>query len=257
MPTILIISSHVAASRVGGAAQAAWLERAGVDTILVPTVAYGRHPGLGPPGGGPLSQEMFEGLLAGVEASGALASLDAVIAGYFATPEQVLAAAAVIYSARAEAPGVGIVVDPIMGDEERQLYVRPDVADAIGRELVPRADLITPNTWELARLSGLPVKGAAAAAVAARSVGRPALISSIPLGEDIGVLLVSPEGDWLARHRRQASAPKGTGDLLTASFVGHLVRGRSPVEALEASVSDTAAAVAGTPVEVRLESLAR
>ena len=31
------------------------------------------------------------------------------------------------------------------------------VAEAIATELVPRADVLTPNAWELDRLSGLPV----------------------------------------------------------------------------------------------------
>jgi pyridoxine kinase len=59
MPLVLILSSHVAASPVGGGAQAAALARLGIETALVPTVLFGRHPGLGPPGGGPVPQEVF------------------------------------------------------------------------------------------------------------------------------------------------------------------------------------------------------
>jgi len=242
-PTALVLSSHVAASQVGGGAQAAALERMGIETILIPTVLFGRHPGLGPPGGGDVPQEMLEGVIAGVEASGALAGIDAMIAGYFASAAQVQAGARLIDAARVARPDVWIVVDPIMGDEGTGLYVREDVADAISRELVPRADLIAPNAWELERLSGLAVRDAASALDAAKAVGRPALVSSILVGDDIGVLLTCADGDFIASHRRLATAPKGTGDLLTAGFVGAVVKGSGPLEALRASVSDTAALV--------------
>jgi len=80
-------------------------------------------------------------------------------------------------------------------------------------------------------------------------------VSSIPLGEDIGVLLTSPDGDLLARHPCQADAPKGTGDLLTAVFVGHWLKSGSLSDALAAATADVAAMVAGRPADVRVAAL--
>ena len=51
MRRILILSSFVAAIRVGGGLQALVLARLGVEPVLVPTTLFGRHPGYGPPGG--------------------------------------------------------------------------------------------------------------------------------------------------------------------------------------------------------------
>ena len=45
MPLALIMSSHVAGSRVGGSAQALALAQFKIDPVVVPTVLYGRHPG--------------------------------------------------------------------------------------------------------------------------------------------------------------------------------------------------------------------
>ena len=70
MPAALILSSFVASSRVGGAMQALTLAEFRFEPILVPTVLYGRHPGWGAPGGGPVPTDMFESLLDGVEANG-------------------------------------------------------------------------------------------------------------------------------------------------------------------------------------------
>ena len=242
MPLALILSSHVAASRVGGMAQALALTVLGIDPVVVPTVLFGRHPGRGAPGGGPVPIETFDGLLAGVEADGVFIRADVVITGYFASAAQARSAARAIDAARAARPAVQIVVDPIMGDAGR-LYVAPEVAEAIATELVPRADLIAPNAWELERLSGLPVGDASAAVRAARSLGKPVLVSSIPRGEEIGVVCADANGAWLASHPRAAKAPNGTGDLLTALFAAALIEGLATDQALARAVGGVAEAV--------------
>ena len=239
--SVLILSSHVAATPVGGSLQAAALARMGIHVALVPTVLFGRHPGLGAPGGGPVSQPLLDGMLEGVAASGLLASLGAVITGYFASADQVAAAVRTIDAVRAVNARVLIAVDPIMGDEPKGLYVREEVANAIAADLVPRADLVTPNAWELARLGGR------------EAIGKPVLASSIPAGEEIGVLYADAEQAWLATHAKVADAPNGTGDLLTALFVAARILGHPPREALQSAV-EGAAKRAGAPGPVHVSA---
>ena len=255
MPTVLILSSHVAASRVGGAAQAAVLNRAGIETILIPTVVLGRQPGAGSPGGGPLSPDMFASVIEGVVASGALDRVNAVIAGYFAEPSQVRAAVSLIAAVRAASPEAWIVVDPIMGDDGKGLYVSEGVAEVLTAELIPLAELVTPNAWELARITGRPIKGPRAALAAARDVGGAILASSIAEGEDIGVLYADASQAYLAFHARLDADPKGAGDLLTAWFVSSILRGLSPREALFAAVEQAASMVCGQTISPRMISI--
>jgi len=252
---IVIVSSLVAASPVGGGAQAAELARLGFETALVPSVLFGRHPGLGPPGGGPTPQALFEGMLSGIETSGALSTAEALIAGYFSTAEQVAAAARFIDTVRAANPGAWIVVDPIMGDGASGLYVSEAVAGALAGELVPRADLITPNAWELARLSGRPAAGVDETLAAARALGRSVLASSIAAGDEIGVLYASADETWLASHARHQSDPKGAGDRLAALFVGHRLKDKTVEEALRAAVARIAEQVTGGSAPVRMARL--
>jgi len=242
MAVALILSSYVAASRVGGMAQALALAALGIEPVLAPTVLFGRHPGRGAPGGGAVSDEMFEGLLAGIEADGVLARTDLVITGYFASPGQVQAATRAIDAVRAGGRA-RIIVDPIMGDGGR-LYVAEAVADAVTRDLVPRADVVAPNAWEMERLSGIAIDDPPAAAEAARALGKPVLVSSVPCGEAIGVVYADPSGAWLASHARAKSAPNGTGDLLTALFAAALIEGLTPDRALARAVGAVAEAVA-------------
>lgn len=256
MAGVLILSSFVAASAVGGGAQVAALAALEVQAILAPTVLFGRHPGLGAPGGGAVAIEIFDGVLQGIAETGAFASLEAVITGYFADPAQVAAAARTIDAVRAANPDVLIVVDPIMGDDGKGLYVKGAVATALAAELIPRADLITPNAWELGRLTGRVVATPSDALAAARDLGKPVLVSSVPVGRSIGVLWADEREAWLASHVRAPVAPNGTGDLLTCLFVAALLGGAAPPDALETAVSDVASQVLGSDTDIHLEAFA-
>ena len=251
MPLALILSSYVAGSRVGGQAQALALAPLKVDPVLVPTVLFGRHPGWGAPGGAAVDTATFEGVLEGLEAHRAFALCDVLITGYFASPEQVALAARTIDRVRAETDRSGsysgecvVVVDPIMGDEGPGLYVRAEVADAVARELVPRADWITPNAWELARLSGIPATTPERAVAAARALGKPTLVTSVDAGDGrIGLACATPDRAVLYSHTRREGVPHGTGDLVTALFAARLIKRGEPFAAAHGAASAAAEAV--------------
>jgi pyridoxine kinase len=249
MPVALILSSFVAASRIGGGAQQYVLAAHRIDPILAPTVLFGRNPATGAVGD-VTEPEVLRRMLADIEADAIFGEVDLVIVGYFAIPEQVEIAASLLQRIRAAAPRPPIiVVDPIMGDEPQGLYVQPQVADAIAARLVPLADWITPNLWELGRLTGPPITDAASAVAACRKLGRRALVTSVPGGDgEIGLLFCDAEEAVLFTHQRLAHAPKGAGDLVTASFGAGLIEGMTPRAAAE-----RAARVAAETVKTALE----
>jgi len=240
MPLALILSSHVASSRVGGFVQALALAQLKIDPVVVPTVLFGRHPGWGAPGGGATPPDIFQGMLDGIEANGLFGLTDVVMTGYFANPDQVAAAARAIDAVRAQrrtGAKLRIVVDPVMGDDGKGLYVSPEVAEAIATELVPRADLVTPNAWELERLTGATVRDPADARAATRLVGKPLLVSSVPHGpEEMGVVYADGHEAWFAAHPRLSKAPNGAGDLLCALFAAAMVEDQPMSYALARAV---------------------
>lgn len=250
----LILSSHVAGSRVGGQAQALALAQFKIDPVVVPTVLYGRHPGWGAPGGAQVPIEAFEGMLDGIEANGLFGLTDLVITGYFASVEQVRAARRAIEAVQAaprEAAATRrpyIVVDPVMGDAGKGLYVAPDVARAIQDDLVPLADLLTPNAWELQRLSAADVRDPLSAMRAARLMGRPVLVSSVVRGAEIGVVYADKREAWLAAHQRLETVPSGTGDLLAALFAAAVLEGQTPSYGLARAVGGLAETVVAAGV---------
>jgi pyridoxine kinase len=243
MARVLIFSSYVASSRVGGGAQALAFARLGIEPILVPTVLFGRHPGRGAPGGGAVDAETFESMIAGIEAQGLFGRLDAVITGHFSMPEQVAIAADALGRVKTAAPGARLIVDPIMGDADKGLYVKEAVAEAVASLLVLCADVVAPNAWELARLSGRPVSDAASAVAAARVLEKPVMVSSIRSGDEIGAVLADGDGAWLASHPAAPVAPKGTGDLLTVLYAAALLGGYAGPDALGLAVGGVADAV--------------
>ena len=147
MPLALILSSFVAAGRIGGAAQQYVLAAHKIDPVLIPTVMLGRSPAKGAQGQ-VTSPELFARILADVEADALFGLVDLVITGHFSLPEQVAIAAGALARVRAASERRPvIVVDPIMGDHPKGLYVKPEVARALADELVPLADWLTPNVW--------------------------------------------------------------------------------------------------------------
>jgi pyridoxine kinase len=234
MPLALVLSSFVAASRIGGAAQQYLLAAHGIDPVLVPTVMLGRNPARGAHGQA-TPPDLFAQMLADVEADALFGLVDLVITGHFSLVEQVEIAAGVLVRVQAAASRRPVVVvDPILGDTPKGLYVSAAVAEAVASQLVPLADWITPNLWELGYLTGAPIESAEAAVLAARRLGKPALVTSVPTGpDDIGLLLVRSDDAILFAHPRLPQALSGTGDLVTASFGAGLVQGMDPAAAAE------------------------
>lgn len=249
MPLALILSSFVAASRIGGAAQQYVLAAHKIDPVLAPTVMFGRTPARG--GRGEItSPDVFRRMLGDIEADALFGMVDLIITGHFSDPEQVEIAAGVIErvrgAERSEAYGSRplVLVDPVLGDAPKGLYVSYEVAEAVETRLAPQADWITPNLWELGFLSDRKVTTLDEVRDAARAFGRPALVTSAPAGPgEIGVLYVTEDEAILFAHPISPTAPNGTGDLVTASFGAGLVEGRDPRDAAERAARAAAEAV--------------
>ena len=252
MPLVLVISSYVAASRVGGGIAPYVLGPMKVDPVHIPTCLFGRHPGWGPPGGGPVAADTMTKMLEGVQANNLFGLMDAVVTGHFSAPDQVAVACDAIDRIRATPRGQShahfpdkplIVIDPVMGDEKPGLYIKPETAAALIDDLVPRADIIAPNLWEFAHLIGADFASLdtpKAIAHAARGRGERWLISSIPSPVGIGVLYVDADIALLAETPRvPGKIPNGTGDMLTLRFTGGLVSGLDVEAALADAVGAT------------------
>ena len=233
-PTILSIQSQVTGARVGNSVAAFAMERLGVRVLQAPSVILGRRPDLGAPGGGPVPAEFLGALLEGLADSGVLGEIDAVLTGYLGESDQVAPILDIVERVKAANPKAVFVCDPVLGDDGK-VYVNDALADAMLNGLVPHADWLAPNAFELALMTNKTIDSLDAARDAARRFGKPVLVSSIRSALGIGNLYAAPGADWFCETARLPRAPKGTGDLLTALFVARRVRGEAPAVALEAA----------------------
>lgn len=264
---VLAISSWVASGHVGLAAIVPALQRLGHDVVALPTVLLSCHPGHATFAGERVAPELLQRMADVLLAGDGARAFDAVLTGYLPTPAHVEVAERVLDRVRlaGDAP---YLCDPVVGDHPKGLYVDRAAAEAIRDRLVPRADILTPNLFELAWLAG-PAAGPMPTSLGevralGRAVGAPAvLVTSVPVHEQPGLVgnllelgprerhrhgsaLRSPRaaGALLATVARHQEVPHGTGDLLSGLFLGHLLRGRSEEEALGRTVAGLEIAVA-------------
>ncbi len=244
MTQILFISSYVASSRVGGSIAPVALAALNLDVVLAPTTLLGRHPGLGAPGGSGVPADQLASLLEGVEANGVFKNCRAVVTGYFSTPEQVACAANAIdkiHAIQKTNPPL-ILVDPIMGDAGSGLYIREDTARAIETQLVRRADIMTPNLWEFARLSRAQIETLntpKAVKEAATALPCDVIVTSTPDGDNTGALYAPKncEAFYVKAPKLEGDIPHGVGDLVTTLFAGRCATGETASSAFQHAVS--------------------
>ncbi|HRE42731.1 MAG TPA: bifunctional hydroxymethylpyrimidine kinase/phosphomethylpyrimidine kinase, partial [Terricaulis sp.] len=151
--TILSIQSQVAGARVGNSVAAFAMERLGVRVLQAPSVILGCRPDLGPPGGGPVPADVLGSMLDGLASSGVLGDIDAVLTGYLGESDQVAPILDIVERVRRANPKAVFVCDPVLGDDGR-VYVSEELADAMLNGLVPHADWLAPNAFELGVMTG-------------------------------------------------------------------------------------------------------
>ncbi|MWD30179.1 pyridoxal kinase [Aquicoccus sp. SCR17] len=230
MAHILILSSWVAEGHVGLSAGAPVLQVLGHHVTQLPTVILSNHLGFSIHAGGPVPVAQLDDMLVALERNGWLGRLDAVQTGYLPTPDHVDLAVRMVERLRKLSPSAPVLVDPIIGDAPEGLYVDAAAGHALRERLLPLADTLTPNLFELNWLTGLPTGTPTEAIAAARSLHLPrVLVTSPPLpGGQTGLIEVTPGAAMLHPAPRHPDVPSGTGDVLAALVAS----GVSPGQAL-------------------------
>jgi pyridoxine kinase len=234
MRRILVISSHVAYGTVGLAAMVAPLQQTGHEVTMLPTIVLSNHPGHQRFAGKVLEPALLEDMTAALDANGWLGTFDAVLSGYLPSAGHVAWVQAVVARLRELNPNVVYVCDPILGDDPHGLYIDADAANAVRERLLPVADVLTPNRFELAWLSGVDVQSVADAVSAARVLGRPKLAAtSIPSGpSEFANVLVAEEPVLVGKVAKMDRVPHGTGDLFAGLLTAELLKGSPEATAL-------------------------
>ncbi len=127
-----------------------------------------------------------------------------------------------------------------MGDVGRGFFVRPGIPEFMRDRVVPKADIVTPNHFELDFLTGREshtLDAVIDAAHALRVRGpETVLVTSVVVDgtadDELTMLAVTGEGAWQVVTPRLDRIFTGSGDLTAAMFLANYLRSGSAAEAV-------------------------
>ena len=244
---LLSIQSHVAFGHVGNASAVFPMQRLGVEVWPIHTVQFSNHTGYGAWKGRVFDGPTITELVDGIADRGVLPRCDGVLSGYQGSAEiggAILAAVARIKAANQAAL---YCCDPVIGDMGRGVFVRPGIPEFMKAEVVPRADIVTPNHFELDYLAGTEVRTLPemkAAITAIQALGPRVVVVTSAHTSDTpvdAIDLIAGDGGrfWRVRTPKLGVSVNGAGDCIAALFFVHYLRSRAAGEALGRAAAST------------------
>lgn len=237
---ILSIQSAVAYGHVGNSAAVFPLQRMGHEVMAVPTVVYSNHTGYGHWKGPMISGQDVREIVQAIDVRGGLSDTALILSGYQGGDDIGQAILDSVALTKERNPNALYSCDPVLGSALKGCFVSPEVQSLIRDRVVPKADVITPNQFELGFLTGTDprsleetleavdmVRKTGPSTVLVTSVDRPDVSDDV-----IEMLAVSDEGAWLVQTPRLDFHPSGSGDVTAAIFASSLVDTGSVPQAL-------------------------
>jgi pyridoxine kinase len=241
---ILSLQSHVVYGHVGNSAAVFVLQRLGAEVWPIHTVQLSNHTGYPTARGRTFDAALIGELVCGLAERGALSRCDAVLSGYIGSAELGIAVLDAAAQVKRTNPRALYCCDPVIGDADGA-YVTPDVADFMRSRAMPAADIITPNHFELERLTGRTVNSLSSALATIEGLHlsgpRVVLVTSLVTDETPADAVDLVVCDGIARHRLRTPklpiAVHGAGDAIAALFLLHYLRTGFASEALSRAAS--------------------
>ena len=242
---LLSIQSHVAYGHVGNAAAVFPLQRLGIEVWPIHTVQFSNHTGYGAWRGQVFEASLIREMVQGIEERGVLVRCDGLLSGYMGSAETGAAILDAVDRVKAANSAARYCCDPVIGDVDRGVFVRPGIPEFMRERAVPAADFVTPNQFELDFLSGLTsrtIEETVRACGAIHAMGPSSVLVTSLHVEDtpkdqIDLFASGPEGRFRVRTPLLELFVNGAGDAVAALFFAHYLRTRSTAEALSLSAS--------------------
>ncbi|MFX4285133.1 pyridoxal kinase PdxY [Janibacter sp. G349] len=245
MTTILSIQSHVAYGHVGNSASVFPMQRLGVEVWPVHTVNFSNHTGYGAWRGPLMDPADVADVITGIGEREAFAEVDAVLSGYQGGEGIGATILEAVAAVKAANPDAIYACDPVMGNAKSGCFVHESIPVLLRDKVVPQADLITPNQFELGFLTETEpetLEETLASVDAARAMGPSTILVTSVLRPDrpegtIEMLACHEDEAWIVRTPHLPLKANGSGDVTAALFTSHWLRSRDLQQALGATVS--------------------
>ena len=247
MARVLAMSSQVVRGHVGLSAIVPTLQRLGHEVWPLPTVVLSNHLGHSHWAGERTTPAEMGRMLDALFQNGWVGEIDAILTGYLPEAEHVRMAARAVAELETDRHPI-FLCDPVLGDDPKGLYVDERAAQSTRDDLMPMADIVTPNRFELAWLSGQPARelGDIRAAAGILGVDEVVVTSAARQKHELLNVRVTDAGTAVCRTPWVERVPHGTGDLFSALLLGHLLNGKSHEVAFGQAVAGVAVVVSAS-----------
>ncbi|MGO3649474.1 MAG: pyridoxal kinase PdxY [Agrococcus casei] len=241
----LSIQSSVAYGHVGNSAAVFPLQRLGHEVWPVNTVHFSNHTGYGAWRGPMLPADDVREVITGIGERDEFANIDAVLSGYQGGSDIADVILEAVDKVKAENPSATYTCDPVMGNAKSGCFVSDLIPPLLRDRVVPKADIITPNQFELGYLTDTQptdLDSTLASVDAAMQMGpKTVLVTSVerpdrPEGT-IEMLAADETGAWIVQTPFLPLKANGSGDVTAALFTAHYRSTGSAAEALKNTTS--------------------
>ena len=241
---ILSIQSAVVHGAVGNNAAMPIYQYLRQPAESVDTVQLAAHPGFGTSMLSVTPAAELGALLADYATLDIFSQLGAIQTGYFGDQSQIVPVAQFIAKSTQANEPILYLLDPVLGDAGR-LYVDSTISDAIRTYLLPHADIITPNQFELSLLAETAIQNETDAVTAARQLITGRLQAVFATGittasSQICDILVNSETEQIMTANKKPNGVSGSGDVLSAFFLNAILSGQNLAQAAHTANTKTA-----------------
>jgi len=266
---VLSIQSHVVYGYAGNSAAVFPMQRLGREVWAVNTVEFSNHTGYGAWRGKVLGAEFVSELVTGLEERKVLDCCDAVLSGYLGDAGTGKAVIEAVKKTRKYSPDALYTCDPVMGDADRGFYVKPGIPDMFKNELIPLADIVCPNQFELETLTGITIENIndAIKAVSIMHEMGPSVVLVTSYREKSGLFgMIASDKTNIFRVTTPllplGNNVAGTGDMTSAVFLSRYLETKDLKKTLELCTASvygvleasykTASVLGNKPVELKI-----
>ncbi len=209
------------------------------------TVNFSNHTGYGAWRGPLISPDDVAAVIAGIEDRGIFPEIDVVLSGYQGGEgigDVIIDAVSRVKKAN---PDAVYACDPVMGNAKSGCFVAPAIPELLRERVVPVADIITPNQFELGFLTGTEpgsIDSTLESADLVRARGpRTVLVTSVERpdreADTIEMMVVDDAGAWIVQTPLIPMKANGSGDVTAALFTAHYRRTGDAADALARTAS--------------------
>ncbi|CAK9832134.1 Pyridoxal kinase [Anthophora retusa] len=240
-PRILSIQSHVVSGYVGNKSATFPLQLLGFEIDAINSVQLSNHTGYKVFKGQVLNDKDLEDLIDGLICND-LHDYTHLLTGYVGSVSFLKKIAEVVRALKCKNPDLIYVCDPVMGDNGK-MYVPEALKEIYKNEIVPLADIVVPNQFELELLTNIKVKTMSELKDAIRrlhDIGPEIVaISSTDINNKLTAVFSITKDNKLIKINipRIPTDFTGSGDLFAALFLAHTYLEDNMEAAIEKTVN--------------------